>query len=122
MKEAFLRYMKFLIKELHKEWGCSGTEIKSVAVTLDEVKELKKKITESIAIQQEVIDSNSDLEFMESMKMSKDNFVMLRIMKKLEKKIKKGGNKFILDLDNEEYRKYVSLMKPEEGDKDGKEI
>ena len=122
MKEAYLRYMKFLIKELHKEWGCSGTERKSVAVTLDEVKELKKIITESIAIQQEIIDSNSDLEFMESMKMSKDNFVMLRIMKKLEKKIKKGGNQFILDLDNEEYRKYVSLMKPEEGDKDGKEI
>ena len=116
MKEAYLRYMKFLIKELHKEWGCSGTERKSVAVTLDEVKELKKIITESIAIQQEIIDSNSDLEFMESMKMSKDNFVMLRIMKKLEKKIKKGGNTFIIELDNEEFKKYTHLLEPEEGD------
>lgn len=48
--------------------------------------------------------------------MSKDNFVMLRIAKKLSKKMKRGGNTFIIDLDNEEYRKYTNLLEPEEGD------
>lgn len=41
---------------------------------------------------------------------------MLRIAKKLSKKMKKGGNIFIIDFDNEEYRKYTHLLEPEEGD------
>lgn len=41
---------------------------------------------------------------------------MLRIAKKLSKKMKRGGNTFIIDLDNEEYRKYTNLLEPEEDD------
>ena len=63
-----------------------------------------------------MIDGDNDIEFKQSIKMSKDNFVLLRIAKKLSKKMKKGGNIFIIDLDNEEYRKYTSLLEPEEGD------
>lgn len=122
MKETYIQDMEFLIRELHKEWGRSRPERKCVAVSLNEAEVLKKKIATTITKQQKIINSDNDIEFKQSIKMSKDNFVMLRIAKKLSKKMKKGGNVFILDLDNEEYRKYVSLMKPEEGDKDGKEI
>ena len=63
-----------------------------------------------------MIDGDNDIEFKQSIKMSKDNFVLLRIAKKLSKKMKKGGNIFIIDFDNEEYRKYTHLLEPEEGD------
>ena len=102
MKETYIKDMEFLIRELHKEWGRSKSERKSVA--------------ESIEKQQKIIDGDNDIEFKQSIKMSKDNFVMLRIAKKLSKKMKRGGNTFIIDLDNEEYRKYTNLLEPEEGD------
>lgn len=116
MKETYIQDMEFLIRELHKEWGRSRPERKCVAVSLNEAEVLKKKIATTITKQQKIINSDNDIEFKQSIKMSKDNFVMLRIAKKLSKKMKKGGNVFIIDLDNEEYRKYMSLMESEEGD------
>ncbi len=116
MKETYIKDMEFLIRELHKEWGRSRSGRKCVAVSLNEAEVLKKKIATTITKHQEIINSDNDIEFKESIKMSKDNFVMLRIAKKLSKKMKKGGNVFIIDLDNEEYRKYISLIEPEEGD------
>lgn len=116
MKETYIKDMEFLIRELHKEWGRSKSERKSVALSLNDAEVLRKKIAESIEKQQKIIDGDNDIEFKQSIKMSKDNFVMLRIAKKLSKKMKRGGNTFINDLDNEEYRKYTNLLEPEEGD------
>ena len=116
MKETYIKDMEFLIRELHIEWGRSKSERKSVALSLNDAEVLRKKIAESIEKQQKIIDGDNDIEFKQSIKMSKDNFVMLRIAKKLSKKMKRGGNTFIIDLDNEEYRKYTNLLEPEEGD------
>lgn len=116
MKETYIKSMEFLIRELHKEWNWSRAERKCVAVPLNQAEALQKKITATVEKQQEIIDGDNDIEFVKSIKMSKDNFVMLRLLKKLNKKMKKGGDMFILNLDNEEYRKYMSFMKSEEGD------
>ena len=109
MKETYIKDMEFLIRELHKEWGRSKSERKSVALSLNDAEVLRKKIAESIEKQQKIIDGDNDIEF-------KQSIVMLRIAKKLSKKMKRGGNTFIIDLDNEEYRKYTNLLEPEEGD------
>lgn len=116
MKETYIKDMEFLIKELHKEWGKSKAEKKSVALSLSDAEALRKKIVAAVAEQQEILNGDNDIEFKQSIKMSKDNFVMIRIAKKLSKKMKKGGSTFIIDLDNEEYRKYTHLLEPEEGD------
>lgn len=48
--------------------------------------------------------------------MSKDNFIMLRIIKKLLMEIKKETDFVTLNLDKDEYEKYTSLVKLKEGD------
>ena len=102
MKEMYLRYMEFLIGELHKEWENSGSETEKVVLTKDEANELKRKVMLIM--------------FTESIKMSKDNFIMLRIIKKLLVEIKKKTDFVTLNLDKDEYEKYTSLVKLKEGD------
>ena len=90
MKEMYLRYMEFLIGELLKEWEISGSETEKVVLTKDEANELKRKVMLNIVRQQDGIDNNQNIMFTESIKMSKDNFIMLRIIKKLLVEITKG--------------------------------
>ena len=116
MKEMYLRYMEFLIGELHKEWENSGSETEKVVLTKDEANELKRKVMLNIVRQQDGIDNNQNIMFTESIKMSKDNFIMLRIIKKLLVEIKKETDFVTLNLDKDEYEKYTSLVKLKEGD------
>ena len=116
MKERYLRYMEFLIGELHKEWENSGSETEKVVLTKDEANELKRKVMLNIVRQQDGIDNNQNIMFTESIKMSKDNFIMLRIIKKLLVEIKKETDFVTLNLDKDEYEKYTSLVKLKEGD------
>lgn len=51
MKEMYLRYMEFLIGELHKEWENSGSETEKVVLTKDEANELKRKVMLNIVRQ-----------------------------------------------------------------------
>ena len=115
MKEMYLRYMEFLIGELHKEWENSGSETEKVVLTKDEANELKRKVMLNIVRQQDGIDNNQNIMFTESIKMSKDNFIMLRIIKKLLVEIKKETDFVTLNLDKDEYEKYTSLVKLKEG-------
>lgn len=116
MKEMYLRYMEFLIGELHKEWENSDSETEKVVLTKDEANELKRKVMLNIVRQQDGIDNNQNIMFTESIKMSKDNFIMLRIIKKLLVEIKKETDFVTLNLDKDEYEKYTSLVKLKEGD------
>lgn len=74
MKEMYLRYMEFLIGELHKEWENSGSETEKVVLTKDEANELKRKVMLNIVRRRMVLTINQNIMFTESIKMSKDNF------------------------------------------------
>lgn len=86
MKETYIKDMEFLIRELHKEWGRSKSERKSVALSLNDAEALRKKIAESIGKQQKMIDGDNDIEFKQSIKMSKDNFVCFVLQKSCQRK------------------------------------
>ena len=60
MKEMYLRYMEFLIGELHKEWENSGSGTEKVVLTKDEANELKRKVMLNIVRQQDGIDNNQN--------------------------------------------------------------
>lgn len=49
------------------------------------------------------------------MKMSKENFVMLRLIKKINRNMKKGEEEFSVNLDTEEYNAYLKLLESKEG-------
>lgn len=111
--------MEYLVKLLHKEWERSGKTKAAVTVRLVDVPEIKKRMAGVIADKQKYLE-NEELTFKQSMELSKNNFVLLRLVKKVkkaeEKTVKKGlDTKFSVELDKEEYKLFVDIVGIQEG-------
>lgn len=111
--------MEYLVKLLHKEWERSGKTKAVVTVRLEDVSEIKKRMAGVIADKQNLLE-NEELTFKESMELSKNNFVLLRLVKKVkkaeEKTMKKGlDTAFSVELDKEEYKLFVDIVGIQEG-------
>lgn len=111
--------MEYLVKLLHKEWERSGKTKAAVTVRLVDVSEIEKRMAGVIADKQKLLE-NEELTFKESMELSKNNFVLLRLVKKVkkaeEKTMKKGlDTAFSVELDKEEYKLFVDIVGIQEG-------
>lgn len=111
--------MEYLVKLLHKEWERSGKTKAVVTVQLEDVPEIEKRMAGVIADKQKLLE-NKELTFKESMELSKNNFVLLRLVKKVkkaeEKTVKKGlDTEFSVELDKEEYKLFVDIVGIQEG-------
>ena len=111
--------MEYLVKLLHKEWECSGKTKAAVTVRLVDVPEIEKRMAGVIADKQKHLE-NEELTFKQSMELSKNNFVLLRLVKKVkkaeEKTVKKGlDTEFSVELDKEEYKLFVDIVGIQEG-------
>jgi hypothetical protein len=111
--------MEYLVKLLHKEWERSGKTKAVVMVQLEDVSEIKKRMAGVIADKQKLLE-NEELTFKQSMELSKNNFVLLRLVKKVkkaeEKTVKKGlDTAFSVELDKEEYKLFVDIVGIQEG-------
>lgn len=111
--------MEYLVKLLHKEWERSGKTKAAVTVRLVDVPEIEKRMAGVIADKQKQLE-NEELTFKQSMELSKNNFVLLRLVKKVkkaeEKTVKKGlDTEFLVELDKEEYKLFVEIVGTQEG-------
>lgn len=111
--------MEYLVKLLHKEWERSGKTKATVTVRLVDVPEIEKRMAGVIADKQKHLE-NEELTFKQSMELSKNNFVLLRLVKKVkkaeEKTMKKGlDTEFSVELDKEEYKLFVDIVGIQEG-------
>ena len=111
--------MEYLVKLLHKEWERSGKTKAAVTVRLVDVPEIEKRMAGVIADKQKMLE-NEELTFKQSMELSKNNFVLLRLVKKVkkteEKTMKKGlDTEFSVELDKEEYKLFVDIVGIQEG-------
>lgn len=111
--------MEYLVKLLHKEWERSGKTKAAVTVRLVDVPEIEKRMAGVIADKQKHLE-NEELTFKQSMELSKNNFVLLRLVKKVkkaeEKTMKKGlDTEFSVELDKEEYKLFVDIVGIQEG-------
>ena len=111
--------MEYLVKLLHKEWEHSGKTKAAVTVRLVDVPEIEKRMAGVIADKQKHLE-NEELTFKQSMELSKNNFVLLRLVKKVkkaeEKTMKKGlDTEFSVELDKEEYKLFVDIVGIQEG-------
>ena len=111
--------MEYLVKLLHKEWERSGKTKAAVTVRLVDVPEIEKRMAGVIADKQKHLE-NEELTFKQSMELSKNNFVLLRLVKKVkkaeEKTVKKGLDvEFSVELDKEEYKLFVDIVGIQEG-------
>ena len=111
--------MEYLVKLLHKEWERSGKTKAAVTVRLVDVPEIEKRMAGVIADKQKLLE-NEELTFKQSMELSKNNFVLLRLVKKVkkaeEKTVKKGlDTEFTVELDKEEYKLFKEIIGTQEG-------
>lgn len=110
--------MEYLLKLLHKEWERSGRTKAEVSIHIDDAKAVHTVLGQEILQRQKALETE-DMSFKESLELSKENFVLLRLVKKLkkaeEKAVKKAADKvFAVELDKDEYKLFSLLIKTEE--------
>lgn len=111
--------MEHLVKLLHKEWERSGKTKAAVTVRLCDVKEIESRMVKVITDKQKQLE-NEELTFKQSMELSKSNFILLRLLKKIkkaeEKTVKKSIDlEFSVELDKEEYKLFTEIVGVQEG-------
>lgn len=110
--------MEYLVKLLHKEWERSGKTEAQVTVSLSDAVEIGKRMAGVIHDKQKQLE-NEELTFQQSMELSKQNFVLLRLVKKVkkaeEKTVKKADAEFFVELDKEEYKLFAKIVGTQEG-------
>ena len=82
-KENIEKNMEFLIKELQKEWDVSKETKHSVTISVKDARRVRIKVQQQIADMGEMLHSQSDMSFKESMKLCRANYVTLRVARKL---------------------------------------
>ncbi len=105
--KEIVRYMEYLVKLLHKEWERSGRTKAEVKIALADADEIEKRFGAAIQKKQRQLEMQ-ELTFQQSMELSKRNFVILRLVKKIRKEKDKANRKeleleFTVELDQEEY-------------------
>lgn len=112
--KEILSNMEFLMKELHKEWDRSGADIASVFISLNNVEDINKAILLRISKQEKKAE-NGDITFKKCVKLSKECYVLLRLVRKIktqEHKSYHNGTCYIIEivLDKEELKLYEELL------------
>ena len=82
-KENIEKNMEFVIKELQKEWDVSKEIKHRVTISVKDARRVRIKVQQQIADMGEMLHSQSDMSFKESMKLCRANYVTLRIARKL---------------------------------------
>lgn len=92
--KVIIKNMEFLLKELHKEWDRTGEIKANVAISLEEIENTHKKLIERISIVQDAAE-NESMSFNECIQLSKECYVLLRMIKKIKMEEEKANMKGI---------------------------
>jgi hypothetical protein len=106
--------MEFLVNELHKEWDRTGVTKASVVISLEEVEEVNQVLLLRIATTHELAEAK-EMTFKESMALSRECYVLLRLARKIKGKEDKTNKKamdleFSVPLDKEELKLFKELF------------
>lgn len=109
--------MEYLLLELQKEWEKSGTTRATVVFQTEEVQAVSRRVQQEIADRQELLQTD-ELTFEQSIQLTKQNYILLRLMKKILRKKQSSSKKgidceFTVVLDKEEYRIFRDLLQSE---------
>ena len=111
--DKVLKNMEYLIRELQKEWDESKETKHTIMLSVDQAKVVRTKLQEHITYIGEMLEHDDVLSFKESMQFCKQNYVTLRLGRKIiaeHEKLKSSGEDFMrLPLDREEYKAYREI-------------
>ena len=113
-----VKNMEHLLKLLHKEWERSGRTKAEVSIDITDKKEVGVKLAAEIQERQKQLEA-AGMDFKECMELSKENFVLLRLARKIKKAGDRAGRRenavsFTVEMDKEEYRLFSTLIKVQE--------
>ena len=113
-KENIEKNMEFLIKELQKEWDVSKETKHRVTISVKDARRVRIKVQQQIADMGEMLHSQSDMSFKESMKLCRANYVTLRVARKLiagQNAAEESGEvEYTIAFDKEEFSFFRSLF------------
>lgn len=112
-----VKNMEHLVRLLHKEWERSGRKKAEVSINISDSGEVGGKLVAEIQERQKQLEA-AEMGFKECMALSKENFVLLRLAKKIKKAADRAGRRedavsFTVEMDKEEYRLFSTLIKVE---------
>jgi hypothetical protein len=113
-----VRNMEHLVKLLHKEWERSGRTKAEVSIDNADVMTVESRLAEEIQARQGQLEAQ-EMPFKECMELSKENFVLLRLAKKIKKAADRSERRenavsFTVEMDKEEYKLFSTLIKVQE--------
>ena len=112
-KENIEKNMEFLIKELQKEWDVSKETKHKVTISVKDARRIRIRVQQQIADMGEMLHSQSDMSFKESMKLCRANYVTLRVARKLisgQNAAEAAGEaEYTIAFDKEEFRSFRKL-------------
>ncbi len=113
-----VKNMEYLVKLLHKEWERSGRTKAEVSIGITDKKEVGAKLTAEIQERQKQLEA-AETDFKECMELSRENFVLLRLARKIKKAADRAERReeavsFTVEMDKEEYKLFSMLIKVQE--------
>ena len=113
-----VKNMEYLGKQLHKEWQISGRTKAEVSIDITDKNKVGAKLTAEIQERQKQLET-AGMDFKECMALSKENFILLRLARKIKKAEDRAGRRenavsFTVEMDKEEYKLFSMLIKVQE--------
>lgn len=113
-----VKNMEHLVKLLHKEWERSGRTKAEVSIDITDKNRVGAKLTAEIQERQKQLET-AGMDFKECMALSKENFILLRLARKIKKAEDRAGRRenavsFTVEMDKEEYKLFSMLIKVQE--------
>jgi hypothetical protein len=113
-----VKNMEHLVKLLHKEWERSGRTKAEVSIDITDKKEVGVKLAAEIQERQKQLEA-AGMDFKECMELSKENFALLRLARRIKKAGDRAGRRenavsFTVEMDKEEYKLFSTLIKVQE--------
>ena len=113
-----VKNMEYLVKLLHKEWERSGRTKAEVSIDVTDKKEVGAKLAGVIKAKQGQLETE-EMAFKECMELSRENFVLLRLARKIKKAADRAERRedavsFTVEMDKEEYKLFSTLIRVQE--------
>lgn len=113
-----VKNMEHLVKLLHKEWECSGRTKAEVSIDIADKRAAETRLAAEIQARQGQLEAEG-MAFKECMELSKENFVLLRLARKIKKAADRAESRedavsFTVEMDKEEYKLFSTLIRVQE--------
>ena len=113
MGKTVIREMEYLMKLLEKEWQRSGRSVAVVSILIEESRAVNTRLADAVFRNMEYLEV--ELDFKGNLEMARENYVLLRLVRKITKAEERAGKKaegkeFAVELDKEEYKLFKQIV------------